>query len=121
MTMAPHPKLCPEHGIPDCSPLLNGCSWPMTEDAGCDVARESNTPKKPAWVCSEHGVVYHMDWRANVEVSIAMFCPYCGKEVIRDDALGEIEQRVPAASLDEWAEAQEAAGVPVLRMPKVDL
>lgn len=19
---------CPTHGIPDCSPLLNGCSWP---------------------------------------------------------------------------------------------
>lgn len=19
--------VCPEHGIPDCSPLLNGCSW----------------------------------------------------------------------------------------------
>ena len=80
-----------------------------------------DTPKKPDWVCSDHGVVYQVEWRSTVEVSIAMFCPYCGKEVFRDDALGAIEQRVPSASLDEWAETQEAAGVPVLRMPKVDL
>ena len=73
------------------------------------------------WVCPDHGVVYQAEWRSNIEVSVVMFCPTCGKEAIRDDALGAIEQRLPAASLDEWAEAQEAAGVPVLRMPKVEL
>jgi hypothetical protein len=25
------PTKCPEHGIPDCSPLLNGCSWSPDE------------------------------------------------------------------------------------------
>jgi hypothetical protein len=75
----------------------------------------------PNWVCPEHGAVYKAEWRSNVDVSVVMFCPSCGKEAIRDDALGAIERRLPAASIDEWAEAQDAAGIPVLRMPKVEL
>ena len=75
----------------------------------------------PGWRCPEHGVVYRAEWKSTVDVSVVMFCPACGKEAIRDDPLGEIEGRLPASSLEEWAEAQEAAGVPVLRMPKVEL
>jgi hypothetical protein len=32
---------CPTHRIPDCSPLLNGCSWPSTLNQQYDaVVRE---------------------------------------------------------------------------------
>ena len=74
------------------------------------------------WRCAEHGIVYtSTDWKANVEVSVVMFCPVCGHEVVRDGPLAEIESRVPAASLDEWAKAQEDAGVQMLYMPEVKL
>lgn len=36
---------CPTHGIPDCSPLLNGCSWKPSE--GRYQLREDGRPVFP--------------------------------------------------------------------------
>ena len=39
---------CPVHGMRDCSPLLNGCSWPSTlktqEERAVEAAREHYGP-----------------------------------------------------------------------------
>jgi hypothetical protein len=40
---------CPIHGIPDCSPLLNGCSWKPVSPSTCSQCGQ-RTP-----VCAECG------------------------------------------------------------------
>ncbi len=37
------PRVCPEHGIPDCSPLLNGCGRLTSETAVTFVLAEKLT------------------------------------------------------------------------------
>lgn len=45
------------------------------------------------------------EWRSPVEVSVAMFCPYCGLELYRDDVLGQIESaNQPRRTIEEVRE-----------------
>ena len=71
------------------------------------MSKVSNTPDSPRWVCAEHGHVLTGAWRSNVEISVLHFCHVCGRELFRDDLLGEIERggRQPV-TFEEYVEAQ---------------
>lgn len=69
------------------------------------------------WYCDEHGKVLSADLSSTggIEVSAHYFCPVCGRELSRRDALSEMEGP-RASSFEEWKEAQD---VPVLEFPPI--
>lgn len=67
---------CPVHGIPDCSPLLNGCSVPnLLRDAYDQGAHEARSELEPAI-----DAVRRLHTQDDSHLAPGKWCPSCGHE-----------------------------------------
>jgi hypothetical protein len=59
------------------------------------------------WFCDQHGQVLASKYKATpgIDFTVHHFCPSCGRELSRRDALSQLEEP-RAASFEEWKQAQ---------------
>ena len=79
---------CPVHGMRDCSPLLNGCSWPSTlktqEERAVEAAREHYQPlvdEADEMVVAFEGCMHRM----TEDEPVCGVCPFCRYRAVRDE------------------------------------